>query len=247
MNSSSTRRDEDIIDAILHESELEENLDLRAALLGLRAEATNELPAPSPEILAHFTANVTAISSRPRRKAALITGSVIVIMGLGVGSAAAISPEFRQATTGVVDVIVEKLSGKSAQAPGHNKNNSDKTNNGVGNESTDPGVSNSGKNDPTKNNGDGPSVDPSATPGSTNEPRTPSRPDPARPDSVTPDSTKPDGVKPDPAKPDPVKPDKPTKTDKPTSTPANGSTGSGSTDGGLSTEKDAGKPDKPSQ
>lgn len=256
MNPQTTDRDIQLIAEALGESRLGDDTELAAALLALRTESTATMPAPSPEIRAHFTSNVVSLASRRARKAAMVAGAVIVIMGLGVGSAAAISPEFRQATNEAVESIVEKITGKSAEAPGQNKTTDD--NNGVGNDETDPGVTNSGNNNPDKNNGkrplDNPSVDrPTPTPN-------PNAPEGGKPDTSTPDTSKPDTSKPDTVKPDSEKP----VTDKPGAPPApetpNAPNNEGSTSGDAPSTKGSssnggaavdpggpstGKPDKP--
>lgn len=246
MNPHTTDRDIQLIAEALGESRLGDDTELAAALLALRAETTATLPAPSPEILAHFTSNVVSLSSRRARKAAIVAGAVIVIMGLGVGSAAAISPEFRQATNEAVESIVEKITGKSAQAPGHNKTTGD--NNGVGNDETDPGVTNSGNNDPDKNNGKGPLDNPSVD-------RPTPTPNPSSPAGEDKGTVKPDKVKPDTEKPVTDKPAAPPAPETPNAPDNQGSTSGdapstkgSSSNGGAAVEPggpSTGKPDKP--
>ena len=86
------RHPEDELDALL--SGGGDNPGLSRALASLRDLGTGPAPAPSAELSALFGSNVMPLRRR-RRRGALLSVVVAASMGLGVGTVAAVSPDFR--------------------------------------------------------------------------------------------------------------------------------------------------------
>jgi hypothetical protein len=109
--------DKEIVDAVL--GSLEESDDLRAALLDLRSLATGPAPVPSAELLVAMSPNVTRVGAHRARVALAIGIGAVVSITAGIGSAAAVIPEFREAVVTTVTAFVETVSGTSGDdAPG---------------------------------------------------------------------------------------------------------------------------------
>ncbi|TAL42130.1 MAG: hypothetical protein EPN91_09115 [Salinibacterium sp.] len=121
-------------------------------LLELRRLADGPVPTPSAELAALLAKNVTSLESRRSRRQSrhpfrghpTITALVAVgVLAVGVGTAAAVSPEFRSGTT---DVITGVLNGTPANqhSSGHTgQSGPDSQGNSGGNSSDAPGRSHS--------------------------------------------------------------------------------------------------------
>ncbi|WP_262107674.1 hypothetical protein [Arthrobacter sp. Marseille-P9274] len=98
-----SRQPEDELDALL--SGGGDNPGLSRALASLRDLGTGPAPAPSAELSALFGSNVVPLRRR-RRRGALLSVVVAASMGLGVGTVAAVSPDFRHSLQDAVDGAV---------------------------------------------------------------------------------------------------------------------------------------------
>ena len=97
------RQPEDELDVLL--SGGGDNPGLSRALASLRELGTGPAPAPSAELSALFGSNVVPLRRR-RRRGALLSVVVAASMGLGVGTVAAVSPDFRHSLQDAVDGAV---------------------------------------------------------------------------------------------------------------------------------------------
>jgi hypothetical protein len=137
-NEPHRQPDDAFVDALLGSTK--DSDQLRAALLDLRALGSVPAPAPSPELLAAMSDNVTSIGSHRARAALAIGLGAVVAVTVGVGSAAAAIPAFREAAVTTLTTIVETVTGS------HNDD--------------DPGVDNDDSPDVGEktNTGDGPGI-----------------------------------------------------------------------------------------
>jgi hypothetical protein len=97
------QRPEDELDALL--SGGGDNPGLSRALVSLRELGSGPAPAPSAELSVLFGSNVMPLRRR-RRRGALLGVVVAASMGLGVGTVAAVSPDFRHSLQDAVDGAV---------------------------------------------------------------------------------------------------------------------------------------------
>ncbi|GLB68043.1 hypothetical protein [Arthrobacter mangrovi] len=97
------RQPEDELDALL--SGGGDDPALARALASLRDLGNGPAPAPSAELSALFGSNVVPLRRR-RRRGALLGVVVAASMGLGVGTVAAVSPDFRHTLQDAVDGAV---------------------------------------------------------------------------------------------------------------------------------------------
>lgn len=109
------RRPEDELDALL--SGGGDNPALSRALASLRDLGTGPAPAPSAELSALFGSNVVPLR-RHRRRGALLGVVVAASMGLGIGTVAAVNPDFRHSLQDAVDgAVVLVQPGVQAEEP----------------------------------------------------------------------------------------------------------------------------------
>ncbi|WP_336715996.1 hypothetical protein [Arthrobacter sp. USHLN218] len=109
------RQPEDELDALL--SGGGDNPALSRALASLRDLGTGPAPAPSAELSALFGSNVVPLRRR-RRRGALLGVVVAASMGLGVGTVAAVNPDFRHGLQDAVDgAVVLVQPGVQAEEP----------------------------------------------------------------------------------------------------------------------------------
>jgi hypothetical protein len=109
------QRPEDELDALL--SGGGDNPELSRALASLRDLGSVPAPAPSAELSALFGPNVVPLHrQRRRRRGVLLSAVVAASMGLGVGTVAAVSPDFRHGLQeAVADAVVLVQSGSQAE------------------------------------------------------------------------------------------------------------------------------------
>lgn len=100
MSVTSTDREDGEIQAILLDSGLEEDADLRRSLEELRGLAQIAAPAPRADLAALLTPGVSSLElarrRRQRRMGVVIGAAVVGAMGLGAGAVAASSEDFRR-------------------------------------------------------------------------------------------------------------------------------------------------------
>jgi hypothetical protein len=106
------RNDDQIIDDLLTDFEGHDVEQLRSALLGLRAMTREPAPTPSAELAALLGGTVTALPARRRsgHHGVIFTLALVGALGVGAGTAAAVSPDFRSGAAQVISGIVSGLS-----------------------------------------------------------------------------------------------------------------------------------------
>ncbi|RNE67353.1 hypothetical protein [Cryobacterium tepidiphilum] len=109
MNTRFSRHDEHVVDTVLSEAGGTQSDGLRNALLELRGFA--HAPALSSELHARETAPAIDLgrARRARRRVGLTSLAVVAAMGLGVGAAAAASPDFRDSAQETVAGLISSL------------------------------------------------------------------------------------------------------------------------------------------
>jgi hypothetical protein len=95
---------------------------VRPLLLQLQTLARGPVPAPSAELAAQLAGNVMSLNSRRRfgRHGVIAGLATVGVLALGVGTAAAVSPEFRSGATDVITELVNStpLGHHSSDNPG---------------------------------------------------------------------------------------------------------------------------------
>ncbi len=111
MSTAYDMRDEQLVDDLLSETEETDSAGLRMVLLELRSLANGPAPEPSAELAAFLNPDIVTLASRRRRKhrPILVSLTVIAAMSLGVGAAAAASPEFRNAAQHAISTAVSAI------------------------------------------------------------------------------------------------------------------------------------------
>jgi hypothetical protein len=115
-----------VVDAFLAETGAEPEIELREALVQLRRLAATATPAPSAELesLMGDGAPIVLLSSRRRTIVLVTLAAVSVSLGLGVSTAAAVSPVFRQTAEDTFTAIVHAVApglGTGAPVPAPHK------------------------------------------------------------------------------------------------------------------------------
>lgn len=100
MSATPTGREDGEIQAILRDSGLEEDADLRRTLEDLRALALEGPPEPRADVRALLMPGVSSLEParrrRQRRMGVVVGAAVVGAMGLGAGAVAASSEDFRR-------------------------------------------------------------------------------------------------------------------------------------------------------
>ncbi len=104
--------DDQIIEGLLSDLDDHDADQLRSILLGLRSLAHEPAPTPSAELAALLSGTVTALNSRRRssHRGVIFSLALVGAMGIGAGTAAAVSPGFRAGAAQVISGIVNGLS-----------------------------------------------------------------------------------------------------------------------------------------
>lgn len=113
MSVTPTGREEGEIQAILLDSGLEEDADLRRSLEELRGLAQAAAPAPRADLAALLTPGVSSLElrrrNRQRRMGIVVSAAVVGAMGLGAGAVAASSEDFRRSVGHTVVRILQPV------------------------------------------------------------------------------------------------------------------------------------------
>ncbi|MDQ1596010.1 MAG: hypothetical protein QOH40_2566 [Arthrobacter pascens] len=113
MSVTPTGREEGEIQAILLDSGLEEDADLRRSLEELRGLAQVAAPAPREDLAALLTPGVSSLElrrrNRQRRMGIVVSAAVVGAMGLGAGAVAAASEDFRRSVGHTVVRILQPV------------------------------------------------------------------------------------------------------------------------------------------
>jgi hypothetical protein len=120
MSVTPTGREDGEIQAILLDSGLEEDADLRRSLEELRGMAQVAAPAPRADLAALLTPGVASLElrrrNRQRRMGIVVSAAVVGAMGLGAGAVAASSEDFRRSVGHTVENILQPA-GRTAPKP----------------------------------------------------------------------------------------------------------------------------------
>jgi hypothetical protein len=106
------RNDSRIVDDLLSDFDEHETAQLRSVLLDLRSLSQQPAPTPSPALAAILDGTVATLNSRRRRgrRGVIFSLALVGLMGVGAGTAAAVSPDFRSGTSHVITGIANGLS-----------------------------------------------------------------------------------------------------------------------------------------
>jgi hypothetical protein len=121
MSVTPTGREDGEIQAILLDSGLEEDADLRRSLEELRGLAQVAAPAPRADLAALLTPGVASLElrrrNRQRRMGIVVSAAVVGAMGLGAGAVAASSEDFRRSVGHTVEIILQPAGRTTAPEP----------------------------------------------------------------------------------------------------------------------------------